>query len=303
MFKLKNKTDDEIVRLATYASVGTALIVIVAKIIGWLITDSLTIMASLIDSLLDIAASTINLIAVRYSLQPPDAKHRFGHEKAEDLAVFSQSIFFGCSAAFLMINAIKRIIEPKAIQETGMGLIIMSFSLIITVLLISFQHYTVKRTQSTIIAADKLHYLTDLLSNGATLLALYLGELFATDYIDPLFAIAISLFIFRSSLELLKKAFRNLMDEEFDEEQRAQIIKIIKSNPKVIEFHDLKTRYSGNKPFIQFHLELDPKITLIEAHKIVSQLEKSLLKHMDNAELMIRLDPAGVACHPKHYLD
>ena len=301
--KLNSKTNDDIIKLATYCSVGTAFIIIIAKFIGWVVTDSLSIMASLIDSLLDIAASVIHLIAVRYSLQPPDHEHRFGHGKAEDLAVFSQSVFFNLSAAFLFVNAIKRIISPKMVQESNVGIALMAFSLFMTILLVIFQHYTIKRTQSTIIAADRLHYLTDLLSNFATLMSLYLGNLFATNYMDPIFAVIISLLIFKGAFDLLNKAFKNLMDHEFDEEERAKIISIIMSSPGIIEFHDLKTRYSGNKPFIQFHLEMDPNLTLLEAHGIVSEIEKKIHLYKKRAEIMIRQDPAGLRDHIKDYKD
>jgi ferrous-iron efflux pump FieF len=303
-----NHTDQKnenhhLIKITTTASVATALIIILFKAYGWFQTNSLGIMASLIDSSLDIVASLLNLIAARYALMPPDDEHRFGHGKAEDLAVFFQSVFFNLSAAFLFASACTRLMEPTPVENSTIGIEVMTLSCLVTVFLILLQNYTIKKTKSRIVAADKLHYLTDLLTNGAILLALGLGKVFGTEYIDPIFALGISIYIFKGAFDLLKPAFMNLMDHELSHEKKRKIAKIINSHPQVIEFHDLKTRYSGNKPFIQFHLELNPKITLQTAYDIAIEIENQLLSYMPDAEIMIRKEPTGMRGHVKDYKD
>jgi len=291
------------IKLATYCSVATALIIIAAKLYGWFITGSLSLMASLIDSSLDIIASLINLLAARYALQPPDNEHRFGHGKAEDLAVFSQSVFFNLSAAFLFASSINRIFNPVQVENSIVGIKIMIFSSILTVLLITFQNYVISKTNSKIVSADKLHYLTDLFTNLAILASLCLGYVFAYDIIDPIFALLISIYIFKCSFDLLRPAFRNLMDHEFPAHEKKLIINIINKHPKIVEFHDMKTRSSGNKPFIQFHLEMSPDLSLLEAYTIAAEIEEKILELKPDAEIMIRKEPAGVRGHIKDYKD
>ena len=298
-----NAEHSKLIKITTSASIATALLIIVFKIYGWYQTNSLGIMASLIDSSLDILASSINLIAARYALMPPDNEHRFGHGKAEDLAVFFQSVFFNLSAAFLFASSCKRLMEPTPVENSLIGIEVMTLSCLVTIGLILLQNYTIKKTKSRIIAADKLHYFTDLLSNGAILLSLGLGTFIGTEYIDPIFALGISIYIFKGAFDLLKPAFMNLMDHELSAEKKKLIIKTINSHPQIIEFHDLKTRYSGNKPFIQFHLELDPKIKLQTAYDIAMEIEKQLLAYMPDAEIMIRKEPAGMRGHTKDYKD
>jgi len=294
---------NKLIRITTAASVITALMIILLKLYGWFATFSLGIMASLLDSSLDIVASIINLIAARYAMMPPDDEHRFGHGKAEDLAVFFQSVFFNLSAAFLFASSVKRLLSPTIVENSGVGIGIMAFSCVVTLALLLLQAHAIKKTKSKILMADRLHYFTDLLSNGAILLSLFLGSILQSNYVDPIFALGISIYIFKGAYDLIKPAFMNLMDHELSHTEKKEIIRIINSHPKAREFHDLKTRYSGNKPFIQFHLELDSQISLQEAYDIATAIESDLLKYSPDAEIMIRKEPAGMRGHIKDYKD
>ncbi len=279
---------------AVFASIIVALLIIIAKIIGWYITDSPTILASLTDSLLDIAASLINFIAAKYALQPPDNEHRFGHGKAEDLAVFAQSTFFSLSGIFIIVVSIKRIIHPKLIERGFVGIAIMLISILITVVLISYQSYVVHKTRSSIVKADRLHYSVDLLTNIAVIISLYLSTLFNSKIIDPIFALFIAIYIIYGAGRLLSTAFRNLMDQELQTSEKRKLDKIIMSHPKVKGYHDLKTRYAGRKPFIQFHLELDGKMSLYASHTIADTIEEKIKDRFQGAEVIIHQDPAGI---------
>jgi cation diffusion facilitator family transporter len=287
------KDSSKLVKFATYASVTAASIIIVAKIIGWMVTGSLTLLASLADSALDITASIINLVAVHYASKPADNEHRFGHGKAEDLSVFTQSAFFTFSGLFLGFEAIRRLFYPEVVENSQIGIAVMVFSIVITALLVSFQQYVIKRSKSNVIEADKLHYVSDLLVNLAVIVSLLITSKWKITYIDSIIALIIAAYILNGALKLLKRAFNNLMDHELDEADKKIILDIVKNHPKVIGLHDLKTRLSGNKAIIQFHLEMSGDMTLNEAHVISIDIEGEILAHFPYAEIIIHQDPEG----------
>lgn len=291
---------DKLKKYATYSSVIAAVIIITMKMVGWVLTNSLSIFASLTDSLLDAVTSVLNLLAVHYALKPADDEHRFGHHKAEDLAVFVQSAFFGASGIFLVIAAIKRVFDPQPLDYSYHGIIIMICSIIVTVCLIAFQRYVIKKTGSDVIKADSLHYSIDLLSNIAVIISLIIVLKWNFHIVDPLFAILVAIFILHGSWELLCVAFDKLMDRELSEEKKQRIIAIIREHNTIQGFHDLKTRHAGNKVFIQFHLELDPHLTLNKVHNISTEIEHKLREEFENAEIIIHQDPAGIEEHVQY---
>jgi ferrous-iron efflux pump FieF len=283
-----------LIKRAVSASILTSSIIIIAKIIGWYVTDSLTILASLTDSLLDIAVSFINFIAAKYALQPPDDEHRFGHGKAEDLAVFAQSAFFSLSGIFIMVVSIKRLIYPTFIEKSGVGIVIMLFSVFITIALVSYQSYVVRRTRSNIVKADRVHYSMDLFSNIAVIASLYLSTLFNSKIIDPIFALFIAIYIIYNAGKLISSAFNNLMDREFKISEKKKLHKIIMSYSEVKGYHDLKTRHSGRESFIQFHIELDGKMSLYASHEVAEKIEQQIMQIFQEAEIIIHQDPVGI---------
>lgn len=288
----------QIVLSATIASVITALVTILVKGVAWLITDSSSILASLADSMLDAASSTINFVAARYSLQPPDNEHRFGKGKAEDLAVLIQSVFCTVSGLVIIGLAIKRIINPVLLEHsiTGIGLIV--FSLFSTLALVLYQSYVINRTASKIVEVDRLHYLVDFLTNSAVIFSLILSYYWDNVLIDPIIAIAIASFMLFGSIKLLVRSLRNLMDHELDPQLRQKIIAIILSHPQVKGYHDLKTRCSGSKSLAQFHLEMDGDMTLNQAHNLSDEVEEMIHRQIKNIEIIIHQDPHGI--HGKH---
>ena len=183
-----------LLRLATYASVATASLLIAGKLAAALMTGSVSVLASLVDSMMDVAASIINLLAVHYSLQPPDRDHRFGHGKAEPLAGLVQAAFIAGSAVFLILHAVERLLYPQPINDATVGVSVLVFAMIATGALLLFQRYVIRQTQSTAIRADALHYATDLLTNAVTIAALGLAML-GWPSADPVFAIGIAFYI------------------------------------------------------------------------------------------------------------
>jgi len=283
---------ERLLKLATRASVTTAVILIIAKLIAYWQTDSVSILASLVDSLMDAAASIINLLAVAYALAPPDEEHRYGHGKAESLAGMAQATFIAGSGLFLIVEAIQRLINPQPIESFNVGMGVMIFSIIATIILLTIQRHVIAKTNSTAIRADALHYKTDLFTNAAIVVALILSQ-FGWLGIDPLFALAIAAYILYSSWEIGSEAVHDLLDRELPEEKRQQIIDIAKGHTDVHGMHDLRTRLSGRTEFIQMHIELDDDLPLIEAHDIADQIEDEILRAIPTADVVIHLDPVS----------
>ena len=283
-----------LMRRATSASVAVATTLIVAKVIALAMTGSVSVLSSLIDSSMDVLASLINFFAVRHALQPADREHRFGHGKAEPLAALGQAAFIAGSAVFLAIEAGARLLRPRPIDNIETGIAVMALSIVLTLALVGYQRYVVRKTGSTAIQADALHYETDLLINGSVIVALALSRWLDWRLADPLFGGAIALYLLRAAWLILRRAFDLLMDREFVEAERARIREIVLSHPEVKGMHDLRTRSSGIQPFIQFHLELDGAMSLYDAHVIADQVEIMVKKAYPGAEVIIHQDPEGI---------
>ncbi|WP_456385107.1 cation diffusion facilitator family transporter [Desulfolithobacter sp.] len=285
-----SSSPDILLKRATRASVTVALILIAGKLVAWLLTGSLSVMASLVDSLMDAAASTINLVAVRLSMNPADSEHRFGHGKAEFLAGLAQASFIAGSSFFLLIHAVERLRNPVPLNQSWPGIIIMVLAIIITLLLLAYQYRVISITNSSAIKADALHYGTDILTNAGTLAALVFAR-HGWHGLDPIFAMLIAGFIFYSACKIGYDASQMLMDRELPAELREKIIHIAMTPPQVRGVHDVRTRQSGQTIMIQLHLELDDDMPLLRAHGVARAVEKEILRNWPGADVIIHQDP------------
>lgn len=285
-----------LMRLATYASISVAIVLIISKLIAWGLSDSVSLLATLIDSILDALASLINLIAVRHALTPADKEHRFGHGKAEALAGLSQAMFIAGSAGFLLLEAGRRLINPVAVQYAGISIAVMLFSIIATLLLVLFQSYVIHKTQSTAIRADALHYKSDLVINASVILALWLSMRGWPQFDAPIGCL-IAVYILYSAWEIIRVSYDQLMDRELPDEKRQQIKQIVLEHSLAKGLHDLRTRSSGTVTFIQLHLELDDSLSLLQAHNVSDEVEASLWEEFPGAEIIIHIDPQSVLGH------
>src|SRR5215831_15429996 len=281
-------------RLATYASVGVAALLIAVKFAAWLETGSVALLSSLVDSLLDAAASIVNLIAVRHAMSPADREHRFGHGKAEPLAVLGQSAFITGSAMLLLAEAIRRLIWPVPVESPPVGIAVMIFSIAATIGLVLYQRHVVRRTGSIAITADELHYRSDLVLNISVIAALVLGSTLELPILDPLFGAAIGIWIVWSAVRLARLSLFQLMDHELSDDERERIRAIAQSHPDVVAAHDLRTRVAGPTAFIQIHVEMNGTLSLIRAHEISDEVEAKLHAAYPNAEIIIHQDPEGI---------
>jgi len=282
-----------LMRLATFASVTVAVVLIVAKISASMVTGSVSLLSSLVDSLLDAFASLVNLIAVRHALQPADREHRFGHGKAEPLAGLAQAAFIAGSSVFIAIEAVHRLASGEPVENTGVGIAVMVLSIVLTLTLVTFQARVVKLTGSTAIGADALHYRTDLMLNLSVIAALVAAGEFGLWWFDGVVALAISAYIGWSSWRVALRSYDLLMDKEFPDDARDKIKSMVWSHPEVRGLHDLRTRSSGIQPFIQLHLVLDPDLSLLRAHQISDEVELLIMNEFPGAEVIIHQDPLG----------
>ncbi len=290
MQTLARDKKERLMRWATYCSVATALTLIIAKSAAWFLTGSLAILASLIDSTMDMAASVINMIAINYSLKRPDKEHKFGYGKAEPLAGLVQASFITGSAVFLVFQAIERLASPQPMQAIGSGIWVIVFAIALTGLLILFQRYVISHTGSTAIKADALHYTTDILTNTATLVALILVRK-GHSFVDPIFALCIALYILYSAKGIAVEAMHLILDRELSPEIRKEIRDIAASPHEVMGVHDLRTRQSGQIKLIQLHLELPAEMKLDAAHSLAKKVEHAIHAFLPDADVIIHQDP------------
>ncbi|MGL5239127.1 MAG: CDF family cation-efflux transporter FieF [Plesiomonas shigelloides] len=287
-----NKEYGHWVKLAALCSTSVATLLLLVKIVAWWKTGAVSLLASVVDSLLDIAASLTNLLVIRYSLQPADEEHRFGHGKAESLAALAQSMFISGSAFFLLLQGGERLINPQPMTDPGLGMGVTVFALLVTLALLAFQRQVVRRTGSQAIKADMLHYQSDLLMNGAILLAIGLSW-WGIGMADALFAVGIGCYILISAVVMGYHAVQSLLDQALPEEERAQILERVRSTPGVHGVHQLRTRRAGPTRFIQLHLELDDNLPLVDAHRIADGVEHDLMALFPGADVIIHQDPVS----------
>lgn len=272
------------------AATCLASVLLIVKIFAWWYTGSVSLLAALVDSLVDIAASLTNLFVVRYSLQPADHEHTFGHGKAESLAALAQSMFISGSALFLFLTGFQHLASPNVMRAPLVGIIVTVIALFSTLVLVTFQRWVVRRTRSQAIRADMLHYQSDVFMNGAILLAVALSW-YGFKRADALFALGIGVWILYSALRMGYEAVQSLLDRALPDEDRKVIVDLSSGWPGVEGVHDIRTRQSGPTRFIQLHLELDENLPLYQAHKIADDVEKALLHRFPGSDVIIHQDP------------
>lgn len=282
-----------LVKMAATCATCCAALMLTIKLIAWWITGSVSLLAAVVDSFVDISASLTNLFILRFALQPPDDDHSFGHGKAESLGALAQSMFISGSAIFLILTGFQQLVTPKHLNTPDIGIVVMVISLAITMGLVSFQRWVVKKTASQAIKADMLHYQSDVLMNIAVLIALVLSW-YGYQRADALFALGIGVYILYSAWRIGYDAIQCLLDRALPDDEREIIIDIIQAWPGVIGAHDLRTRQSGPIRFIQFHIELDDNLRFFDAHEIADQVEQALLKRFPGSQVIIHQDPSSV---------
>ncbi len=283
-----------LVRAATYASTAVALTLLAAKFVAWMLTGSVSLLSSLIDSALDLLASAITWFAVRHASDPADQEHRFGHGKAEALSALAQAGFILASTIALIFAAGERLMLPHVLVREEVGVAVSLFSIVVTAALALFQRFVVRRTGSVAITADALHYRSDLLINLAVAAALLVTMRFGIVWIDSAMAIAIALYLLFGVREILKQSLDILMDHELPQADRLRIEAIVRAHPAARHLHGLRTRTSGLTRFIELHVAFDPDLSLAVAHRYGDEIEAGIKAAFRDAEVLLHHDPFGV---------
>ncbi|SDX38312.1 cation diffusion facilitator family transporter [Pseudomonas syringae] len=282
-----------LLRLATRASLSVAVTLILAKGVAWWLSGSVSLLAGLTDSLLDGAASFLNLLAVHYALRPADDDHRYGHGKAEALSGMAQALFITVSGVLIAVQAVERIQNPEPLGAPLLGMVVMVVSIGLTLALLTLQYRVIKATGSAAIRADSLHYRSDLLLNASILVALTLAY-FGWQQLDAYFGLGIAVYILWSALQIARETVSVLMDEELPTDVSARMLELACSVPGALGAHDLRTRISGNRWFVQMHLELPGTLTLSVAHALCDRVADAIHEQFPKAEVLVHADPQEI---------
>jgi ferrous-iron efflux pump FieF len=282
-------------RMASWIALLAAIVLIVAKLWGWLATDSVALLTSAADAVVDALAALATFFGVRFAQRPADLEHRFGHGKGEALAAFTQAILLGSTAIVLAAQSCWRLIFPQPLTDIRLGLWIAGAGLLISSALAAMQSWVVRRTGSTAIAADRSHYLSDALLNAAVLAALALTHLSGWERTDPAFALLIAAYMIVSARQVANTASHQLLDHELSPQERERIKAVALACTGARGIHDLRTRDAGDRVFVEFHLEVDGDVSVQQGHQIVDTAERAVAALFPKeTEVIGHLEPAGI---------
>ena len=286
--------DQHLKKYAACASIYTALVLTLIKTTAAFITGSLSILSSMADSLADVVSSVVTFVAVYYADKPLTCDHRYGYGKAEAVSALVQAAFISGSACFILYEAGYRFLHPIYLTDTVVGVTVMIISMLLTALLVLFQRYVVSKIKSQAIEADSKHYIIDLLANGTVLLSLLIVHWFDWQWFDLLAAVIISIYLICTAWRIAQNALSEITDKELTLDIKQQIIYALTATPGVMGYHDFRSRLSGNRLFIEVHLELDGNLPLQTAHDISEQAEQAVTRLYPSAQVLIHQDPYGV---------
>lgn len=282
-------------RRITRLSVAVALVLSLAKLAAWRASGSVALLASLADSGLDVLAALITFFAVRYAASPPDTEHRYGHGKAEAFASLTQAGLVFATAALVGQEAVVRLLHPKAVTAEAWGMAVMGLSLVMTAGLVFAQTQVLKRTRSVAVHGDRAHYVVDFGSNLVALIGIGASALLGGPVPDAIAGLIVTGWLVWGAISVFRQAAFELMDHELPDEDRMRIAALMTEDPRVRDVHQLRTRASGPYIHIQMHAELDPALSLVEAHQVMVAAERRVLKAYPSADIIVHPDPRGAA--------
>lgn len=280
-------------RSAAFASIAMALFLSVLK--GWAAwrTGSTAMLGSLADTALDLVASLATLIGVWVASQPADAEHRFGHGKAEALAAIVQVVLIAISASGIALRAVQKLLEGGTTAAAPDGIAVSLVAIAATFALLAWQRHVIRRTGSVAIRTDEVHYRSDLLLNLAVIAALVLDQYLGFGEADPLFGLGIAAWLLWGAWRASTEAVNHLMDREWPDERRKQFLEVLARHPEIRGVHDLRTRTSGTHDFVQFHMAVDGRMTVAEAHRVMDEVGAKIARAFPGVEVLIHTDPEG----------
>lgn len=283
-------------------TVGAVVVLVFAKTIAYVYSESAAVLSTLIDSITDVGLSCMTLMALRFSARPADLNHRYGHGKIEGISALLQAAFLMGGATFLIFESLSRLIAPVEMHDHLFAMAMLGFSALVSLLVAYVQKRALKQHDSLALEADLAHYSSDAWINLialAVVLATYLQ--WAPPWVDAASALIIAALLCRAAYGIGTQAFGMLLDTELPDEVRTQIFAVVRGQEGVVGLHDLRTHQSGNTIFMSFDMEVDADLSLWSAHEIAVKVEKCLLQQFPSAEILIHLDPAGSIEDARHY--
>jgi ferrous-iron efflux pump FieF len=281
-------------RSAAFASIAVALLLVALKGYAAWSTGSTAMLGSLADTMLDLVASLATLAGVWIAAQPSDANHRFGHGKAEALAAMIQVVLISISALGIAVRAVEQIVAGGRTQAAGEGIGVSLIAIAATLGLLAWQRHVIRRTGSLAIRTDHVHYQSDLFLNLAVIAALALDQYGGLAGSDPLFGLGIAAWLGWSAWGASQEAVEQLMDREWPEDKKERFLAVVARHPELRGVHDMRTRTSGNRDFVQFHVWVDGSMTVRHAHRVMDEVEAKLLAEFPEVEILIHPDPEGL---------
>lgn len=281
-------------RSAAYASIGTALLLVGLKLWATWRTGSTAMLGNLADTALDLVASLATLIGVWVASHPADENHRFGHGKAEALAAIFQVMLITLSAGGIALRAITQLVDGGETAAAEEGIAVSIIAIVATLALLAWQRHVIRKTASLAIKTDHLHYQSDLLLNLAVIAALVLDQYAGFAAADPLMGLGIALWLAWGAWRAGGEALDHLMDHEWPEDRRDEFLAVLAKHPDIRGVHDLRTRTSGADDFVQFHMAVDPHLTIVEVHDLMDDVEARIAQDFPDVEVLIHPDPKGL---------
>jgi ferrous-iron efflux pump FieF len=287
----------DIKQKASLFAIASAAILAIGKFSAGLISGSMAVMSSGLDSLLDVFMSGMNFFAIRKAAEPADHEHQYGHGKAEDLAAIIQSLVIVFSGAAIIYTAIEKFLNKETIAYSGLDIGVMVFSLVSTIAVSTVLKVVGKKTGSRALMADALHYTSDFYSNSAAIVAIVLTYYTGMTYFDLLFAVAIGLIIIFSAIKIFRDGLSGLMDTSIPEKIETEIRDVIDAMPfPYAGYHKLRSRLSGNKKYLDFHLLICRKALIEEAHNLAEAIELKINEKLQQVDITIHIEPCRKEC-------
>jgi ferrous-iron efflux pump FieF len=293
-------TDPRWALFAARCAVAAVFFLVLLKGYAYYRSGSVALLGSLVDSAGDACISVMMLLAIKFSSKPADEDHRYGHGKVEGLAALFQGAFLGGAAFFLALESLRRFAEPRPVEDHLLGMGVAALAIVLSLGIVAVQNFALKKSDSLAVAADRSHYQSDIFLNGGVMLALLVNYFGGPLWIDTAIGLAIAAYIAHAAYSIGMEATDMLMDKEMPDEVRLQITRIVEGHNGVHGMHDLRTRRNGMQIHISFDIEVDPDITLRDAHEITRELEGLLLNEFPNADIIIHKDPKGDIYDARH---
>jgi len=280
----------EVIRLAIITAGG----LMVMKMVIGVVTLSMAVIASAVDSLMDILVSTVNYISLREASKPADHEHAYGHGKIESLASLFQSLIISGSGLFLIYVSVRRLADHRPLVFIEVGVVVMVISTIVTFFLIRKLQAVSKSTGSPIVGTETLHFKVDLLTNVGIIIALLLVRSTGLIYWDLMIALVIAVYILRESFRIMRNSIDELIDRALPDEIQDDVRRtVLNFDRRVLGMHNFRTRQMGNQKFMEFHVEVPKTLGFQEAHELTEDLIDAVKQKYPGSDVNVHYDPEG----------